>query len=182
MSVKSLKLKYLDLIYSKLTNHHLQNTLNLDRLLLDGCDDLVEIQMPAESLKLKYLNLVIQSWQTLTGPTSYGSIPHPTKIAHPYNSHRLTFESTNITLEPTSSEPIWFGPTDYTRPTIDTTTTYNRITINYPTTVTRPKHKYSSATITGPPTDKYTPHGYTLTRSCSCSLWPSSAKSYVRRT
>ncbi|GKD26199.1 Toll/interleukin-1 receptor domain-containing protein [Tanacetum coccineum] len=38
-------------------NLHLGNTPNLKVLLLEGCDDLVELQMPNESLNLEYLNL-----------------------------------------------------------------------------------------------------------------------------
>ncbi|GJW81124.1 Toll/interleukin-1 receptor domain-containing protein [Tanacetum coccineum] len=52
-----LKLKHLDLSHSKLTNLHLGNTPNLKTLKLKDCYDLVEFQMPAESLKLEHLDL-----------------------------------------------------------------------------------------------------------------------------
>ncbi|GKD09323.1 Toll/interleukin-1 receptor domain-containing protein, partial [Tanacetum coccineum] len=52
-----LKLKHLDLSHSKLTNLHLGNTPNLKTLKLKDCLDLVDFQMPAESLKLEHLNL-----------------------------------------------------------------------------------------------------------------------------
>ncbi|GKE96459.1 Toll/interleukin-1 receptor domain-containing protein, partial [Tanacetum coccineum] len=86
MPAESLKLEHLDLTDSKLTNLHLGNTPNLkklklshsklktlhlgstpnlEKLILDGCNDLVELQMPAESLMLEELCLSDSKLRTL---------------------------------------------------------------------------------------------------------------------
>nr|GEV46182.1 hypothetical protein [Tanacetum cinerariifolium] len=62
---KSLKLAFIDLRGSKLTNLHIASTPNLEELRLDGCNDLVELQMPAESLKLARLNLSHSKLKTI---------------------------------------------------------------------------------------------------------------------
>ncbi|GJZ40473.1 Toll/interleukin-1 receptor domain-containing protein [Tanacetum coccineum] len=86
MPSESLKLEYLDLSFSKLTNLHLGNTpnlqtlyltcskltnlhlgnnLNLKTLILYDCNDLVEFQMPAQSLKLEHLDLSYSKLKTI---------------------------------------------------------------------------------------------------------------------
>ncbi|GJZ91596.1 Toll/interleukin-1 receptor domain-containing protein [Tanacetum coccineum] len=86
MPSESLKLEYLDLSYSELTNLHLGNTpnlqtldltcskltnlhlgnnLNLKTLKLYYCNDLVEFQMPAQSLKLEHLDLSYSKLKTI---------------------------------------------------------------------------------------------------------------------
>ncbi|PWA81723.1 disease resistance protein (TIR-NBS-LRR class) [Artemisia annua] len=69
MPIESLKLKELNLqthltnlgrtsnAHSKLKTIHLGNTPNLERLILQRCNDLVELQMPVENLKLQHLEL-----------------------------------------------------------------------------------------------------------------------------
>ncbi|GJR35284.1 TMV resistance protein N-like protein [Tanacetum coccineum] len=54
-----LKLEYLHIFNSKLTNLHLGNTPNLKTLELKSCD-LVEFQIPSESLRLEHLDLKLQ--------------------------------------------------------------------------------------------------------------------------
>ncbi|GJV61592.1 Toll/interleukin-1 receptor domain-containing protein [Tanacetum coccineum] len=65
MSAKSLNLKHLKISHSKLKTLHLGSTPNLEKLILDGCNDLVEFQMPAESLMLEELYPVKQILRTL---------------------------------------------------------------------------------------------------------------------
>nr|GEV35225.1 TMV resistance protein N-like [Tanacetum cinerariifolium] len=56
MPGESLKLALLDLSHSKLKTIHLGSTPNLESLLLEGCNDLVELEMPSECLKIENLN------------------------------------------------------------------------------------------------------------------------------
>ncbi|GJW82164.1 Toll/interleukin-1 receptor domain-containing protein [Tanacetum coccineum] len=65
MSAESLTLKHLKISHSKLKTLHLGSTPNLEKLILDGCNDLVEFQMPAESLMLEELYPVKQILRTL---------------------------------------------------------------------------------------------------------------------
>nr|GFB41622.1 hypothetical protein [Tanacetum cinerariifolium] len=50
-----LKLEYLHIYYTKLTNLHLRNTPNLKTLEFEGLYNLEEFQIPSESLKLEHL-------------------------------------------------------------------------------------------------------------------------------
>nr|GEV27160.1 Toll/interleukin-1 receptor (TIR) domain-containing protein [Tanacetum cinerariifolium] len=52
-----LKLEHSDLSDYKITNLHFKNTPNLMNLTLEHCVDLVELQLPTESLKLEYLRV-----------------------------------------------------------------------------------------------------------------------------
>ncbi|GKE97637.1 Toll/interleukin-1 receptor domain-containing protein, partial [Tanacetum coccineum] len=65
MSAESLTLKHLKISHSKLKTLHLGSTPNLEKLILDGCNDLVEFQMPAESLMLEELYLSHSNLRTL---------------------------------------------------------------------------------------------------------------------
>ncbi|GJX21337.1 Toll/interleukin-1 receptor domain-containing protein [Tanacetum coccineum] len=59
-------LAVLDSIHSKLTNKlHLGNIPNLEKLILKGRNDLIEFQMPAESLNLQHLNLSHSKLKTI---------------------------------------------------------------------------------------------------------------------
>ncbi|GKD65178.1 Toll/interleukin-1 receptor domain-containing protein, partial [Tanacetum coccineum] len=57
MPAENIKLALLNLSGSKLTVIHPGSTPNLEELILDGCNDLVELEMPSECLKLEKLNL-----------------------------------------------------------------------------------------------------------------------------
>ncbi|GJY92083.1 Toll/interleukin-1 receptor domain-containing protein [Tanacetum coccineum] len=58
-------LKNLTLSYSKLKTIHLGSTPNLERLILRGCYDLVEFEMPSECLKIEEVNLSHSKFRTL---------------------------------------------------------------------------------------------------------------------